>query len=1193
MVPSEPFTISNLPKTLGVRIHDDDDDSSRHSSSYQRDMMQVILPEVAHFLPVRDHTNTYRLKGVIEFPHEIDHELNHMSDNDACKYRDAVVSAVIKVASGIALSTVCPLSVPIHFASAASKVQSDHFDPMSCLPSLEHEAFVERYIANSMLSATLDCGAVPIKLFNAVTKMIATNASAGLDVVGVTDKVIVDHYQASKSVILQAAENIHKKISNGSEKIQYLYDCWACDTPVHASKNLMLTQEDESLIKDLMTDYVKTIDKNLELITKASKKVKSSATGELTSTAQVPKISTNQKRLPAEDIQKQSLEAAMYAHSAGQAMSFLAFACGDRRAAQQFSMAGNASFQLISSAGMMSTNPILGTVGMLNGIQNLICACSDNDDGANPFHELAAFFSSLMHEAVRVLSERMKMHTMAIIGEIHLVGQMVGDSDASHMTEFFKLHATNNDIKQEIQKLHEKLRNRDQTQTVLQQGQLMQERHNEIRSLFASAPVDQIDKASIRCSRIFATEKSGTALMQALEEYVGFLTIDAQGPALTASDISTNNLERAAQALSAGMDSEIPEIAAYRNISLIIRLYEKILGCSFEPELKQNVSNPFIVAKSVSQLQSMIQNYTQNNPMIFKNQEEQEQCLRYFAIIDEHLNHSCKILGALFDPSIDEKIISNFHNATLTIRDNFDTFQKTQVFTELQKRMSDRLRSIAEQEIDTIQRGMNCPAFPEFEKQMTAINKIFQSLKNFANIPCGREEGCLNFIRAENSSRYKLPSISMLDLKVRYMAETSKSSAEQKEIIIQELEAMREDDRKGLQMALSGKELYFNQIRAHCVEKIRKKLAANLEALKNCNFDNLHTIDLDVAQSIIEPEDYDNNKLPLIVPFAKFSKFKDTFQNVCKLNLLMNEAQLKYTYAVEKNRLKIIARIVIDGVQKEIAYLWTAEHIKMLTTDEEIFNFWYGGRFGVDDKNFVRPSHGIWALENYFSDHWDKQTEEKYMLPVFHDGYIAMQKEFDDAPESVGFYKNSLALQQMVQRILIQQKNQGCQNFASMIGNRLTEFGQNCLNFNVLYGLLLNRSALFGRILEPHQSIVQTQNAICNTDQLRDCLLVNPEDTKNRLNLTINGCKRTRSFNGELTLLKMQRLLHENMKRLAFLCKQGEVKRAEPLVANHQLLLHMEKIEQENKRLTEQNEKMLALLTALTTKLGITQAGTV
>jgi len=1162
--------------------------NAEHGSCYLDDLGAAVLPNVAagitSVVPVATEASSI-VKNGTRFGVALQEKPDNLSHN---KKRDQFINAAIKTMAAIGVSVACPPAGLTLFNSKISHVHHKHFDPMVNLPDLQAEDYVDRYVANCMGSAAWDCGAVPARIFTAVTRQFAQQCIHGCNTAEITDDVLMKHYQKSKEGLQRAAEHVHQKFMQAPENIKKMYEEFI-KVPVHGTmpddiqssgpqtardQELRLSEQDRQFMAQIIKESVTQTSKEMRKVTQAYKQAqqkqetRNSQLKTLNRTQREQELALQQQEQ--EELERVGKQAENIAKATGDGLSLLARAYGDKEAARKFKVFGKETKAFIAGSVMVASgNPVLGGIAMGDAFMNLIDGMDDADN-AEP-DRLAQMEQSIIvaiEDAIRTLSARMKIHTQEIIGEIKDVKQLVGEHRGEVMAEFFKLHANTGNISTALHAIREKMHaDRGCTLQVLhQQGQLAAQRHEELSSLFAELPIRQIDTQHHELQTMVQREMTPELLIKIIEKYHFFVSQLASSESLTGSYVSSKNSQRMVDALNDVVTDPTNTAAVCQRLDLLVRMHETMLSRSIAADLKDGISNPLILNKCIKQLTDLIDTFLQSGQCVFTNQKDKDLCMRYLTEIGAEQERCQKTVAWLLDPKLTQQVVAEYKKTVESLREQLHNHNQIEFVKKTREEIKDRLRSIAQVEKEAIQ-FMFPPQFNKFKQELLAlegsVSASIESVKDNAQQGSIRPDIPRNgdFGYGENPNKVVI---------FNFHNDLAES------IVTYENEIREEDfSSSGIARMLESKQQHWFKIRQDLLNRIDDNLQQHLARADTLTCARIQSNDLPMVQSIIYPAQPDQNHLPLIAP----GMLQATAQ--AKALVDVGQGSMRYTYVPEGKHLIITAWLKHNHIETKNMSWKTADHNDDLQSDEDIYNFWYGGRFSRDDRDTVTVRYGTGA-------------GRAYRRPEDDPCRIINTHRYPSLIEHPGFYTKPLGMpvssdvskaaeqQVAINNFFISKRALSAHDLAVRLVDESAPIGQTAGKQDLFYSMICASLAMHNGTLQPHLALTRWQDSARTSSEIRKLLKTNPKEVDISLVNVTTLCDHPEIFVGPHKLLGAQTTLLQKISDMLKRCMQAPVVVPQaPVTIPLEIMDRFDRMERENKRLADQNAQMLQLLAAI------------
>lgn len=1161
------YLISSLLNSLNAS-----EQKNPKSSSYFEDLGNIAFDKFTERTINTATTNTPKIKAPIKISKKIVSELNNSYDEiDPNSIRDAVINAAIKTIVVTIATTIYPPTAGILLGSNISDVHNNNYNPMAYLPSLESDDYVDQYIANSIGSFSFECGAAPYKVYKATATYLAKYAIKGCDKINITDASIKEWYGQKKSDIKKIADKVHKKFEKAPVNIKQMYQDFldapkeAAGNSTHPTEAFKLNPQDKQFIAELINEHTKETTQQLNTVTAIVTSLKKD----------------NLVQQEREKVEQQIILVGDYAKATGDGLALLARFMNDRESEQKLKAWGTGVQKCITSAALMSTNPVLGGIGMANTLCEMIDAFEEKpeDTFKEEFRESIKSIHLAIFEAVKILSKIMMECTEATIGEIKKVKQLIGEQHGSVMQEFFKLHQGQNDTQKQMHTLYTSLiKGQDfAAQHAHQEHTLAAQRHEEIGGLFAELPVRHIDLEYHDLTTQTKHGLSADLLLKTIIKYHSFINVLATSSSLTGSYIAQDNPQRMAEALQGSLEARsLSTHPTFSHIDLLIHMHEKFLKRTLSDDLKTGIANPLILIKCAKQLTTLINDFCSSTECIFTKQQDKELCMQMLTDIKNEIERNQQIMQWLVHPSSSQLLLPEYKKAIDTLKITLDEHTKEHYETKIRTEMKDRLRSIAESELEILNHAI-VPLFPKlkaelmaFDQSMTTAMQCFNSQAIGACYP--RNAYCQGFPAVDCEFSPSLANIPNI-----------------------ETEAKREDFLTLTEQIVADKKKHWARVRQILQQHIKDNLKKNLAHIDTINVTApswIKTTSNTTAriQSVAYPSQIDHFNFPLIaVDLWKAP------ENIITL-VAHGKATLRATYSVSGKRLTVTGWFKHNDCEQKV-YEWVSpEHTDILETDEDIYNFWYGGRY-------TTPTDTITVKEHACSFSWAEQSggiigTYRYPSPVEQPGiytkYSVTQSILEDATQK-------LVRKNAIDSYLAEKRSEQSRAAVQMLDDQTTDLGKASNKLNIFYALLGSSLVMHDGTLEPHKTIIESTNAcVKNSQELRTLLRDKPTQVAAALTALSVLTTQPVIFNGTHKLLIKQTHYLDKIRTALNNLTQAPVHILAAPQPLHSILPEdfmqrfserFERLEIENRELKEQNAQvlaqnaqMLALLMALNEK---------
>jgi hypothetical protein len=813
---------------------------------------------------------------------------------------------------------------------------------------------------------------------------------------------------------------------------------------------------------------------------------------------QQPLIDAEEKRQQDEAVEKIAEKAEAFGVGAGIAARLL----GHKDAGRKLKAFGKQTKVAMKGCyAMASGDWLTGGMAIFDAIETLADTFEDKEDHAQD--QLAEIHQSILaaiEQAVKILSEQMKENTEKIIDNIDDFKRMFSQHCCETMAQFFELSAGQKNISKAIDDIREKIHQNQNliAQTLHQQGQLAAQRHAEIGSLFAELPTSEIDvKYHEFDSRLQQGEMSAEFFSEIIKNYHLFITQTAARASLTGSYITDQDLARMTEAFSNVRANPSDCNVVCQHLDTLVRLYEKMLPVKINANLKEGICNPLILNKCIMQLNKLLKSFLKSGHAQFSDAKAQKMCLQYLNDIHKKQDNSRLTVAWMLDQDFAKNTLLLYQQTVKTLSEQYKKYEQEEFLKKTREQIKDRLREIAEGEKRTIS-YIPCSNFEEFKANITAVDaSIHTSLVAVS-------KNCAQGSDYPVVSRNPLPYENPRDPNRRVIFNYHGALVPQAETIEAEL---RNDDLAagGIATMLKAKQQHWSAIQQDLLKRIDDHLVEHCKRVDALDCVGIQPKHLQVMHSIVYPADSVKNKLWLVAPgmldaTPEAQALVDTGQ-----------ATLRYTYRAEEKHLIITALLKRKDTHIETENMsWkTSDHTAELSSDEQIYNMWYGGRYCKDAQDAVTVSYGGMAspLDRHcvFSPnkYYAKCPEDAaarviatrpYPLLTVHAGmctykkpltciHVDNSKQAEDIKKAEGFFAK--------------QRRDVAREFANGLNDQSSGVGEITNQHNALNAMICAYLALGDQTCQPHLALVKSNPGARTSNELwqllrKDCTQVIP-----------------------------------------------------------------------------------------------------
>ncbi|OGB86619.1 hypothetical protein A3J41_03405 [candidate division TM6 bacterium RIFCSPHIGHO2_12_FULL_38_8] len=930
--------------------------------------------------------------------------------------------------------------------------------------------------------------------------------------------------------------------------------------------NDKLTPEEKAMITKMIQDGTLKITAEFEQVAKLCAQIKKD----------------NKVLLDAEQQRQQEREverAGDRARAMGDGLSFIARAFGTKEDARKLKAFGKEVKTAIKGCYAVASGDVLiGSMAMAGAVESLIDAFDEQDAAPDQLAEVHHSILAAIEEAIKILSERMMLHTREIIGEVHDIKQLIGENRGEMMFEFFKIHQNAECSSAQMQTIKNHLMTgQDTAQATMHQANAVSAvRHGEVSSLFAEMPIRQIDMEHHDFALQVDQELSAELFLNIVKKYHSFIKILASSGSLTGSHVTQENLQRMAEALEGDATSNISKHPAFGNIDLLARMHEKFLGETLPQDLKDGISNPLVLLKCLKQLTGLVDTFEKQpaENLSFEKQSDKDFAIKLLQEISTELSRGQQTVAWLVMPNKTQKALTGYKDSVQNLQTKLDACFQKDYLQKTGQEIKNRLKDTVAAELAALS-YMIPPAFPKLRSQIIAFD--------------GSMHVAIEAVRDNVSGR---PWISRSVVNPHthnpvVQCAFSENLAAAPGI---EAEAKRDDIVPYIDEIMEQKKNHWYRVRKDLKERIEAKLTKNLTHIDDTLMTGHAQKLIGTVQSLVYPSQTDAYHLPLISPAILQAPER------VKLLVALGKGGLRYTYAVTDKKLIISGWFLHNDTEKKV-YEWTSpEHTEPLQTDEDLYHFWYGGRFSRDDNDSVTVKFGQSA--SHHSHHYMAPMDEprrviathRYPSTVEHDGKykvgpLGQMELFEDANDQAVY-------QTSIDKALQEKRFEMARDAVQELDNHATDLGKLGQRCNIFYALLCSSLALHDGTLQPNLSIAQRTPHARNSTELRQFLRTNPESVHNELKQIASLCDQSPTFPGPHKLIEKQTsYLNKLRATLAFLAgaqvKTPMMPRQMSNIPDDFMQLIMQRlaqIEAENENLAAQNGQMLKLLTEMQDK---------
>ena len=346
---------------------------------------------------------------------------------------------------------------------------------------------------------------------------------------------------------------------------------------------------------------------------------------------------------------------------------------------------------------------------------------------------------------------------------------------------------------------------------------------------------------------------------------------------------------------------------------------------------------------------------------------------------------------------------------------------------------------------------------------------------------------------------------------------------------------------------------YWNDVKHDLLSKIDKRLEQHITDIEQLDFNNCVNVDRNYAIEVIisseNPTQYCQSLIALDLVKVDF---------YTRMLLDLNKATLRCSYQVNNDFLIITAWLKKDSVETMYQVWHTPKHSSPLTTDDAIFNLWFGGRYirGDCDKLHI----------NYNWESGNSPASGNFPVNVMHKGLY--QGPFS-APSIAAKLQHQNAMLNEIKKY----KQSGLKTFIDSLSNGTTAVGKLTNRLNMLCTLLTIHCIFHQGTLQPNKDLTSSNHLIQNGNHLRDLITHSPDDIDQSFERTLAVCNNAINFTDDQHFLKFQNELKQKL--LSF---KQECARAPINPINPQESAQIAFLQKELSDLKKQNELILTLL---------------